>query len=202
MVDGIRTTGPTGDGTARRADAPGSSTPPTDRRPDDDQPEPEGGKSGKTAGAGDKLRREDERSPRQGVRSGREVVDKLPRRVVVQGQRVKTRGRWIDGDGGEHDLISGQHEEEYGEAQRHAERLGRVRRGAKLSTAADVELKFAMKMRREGITRATIYLNNRPCVKDMSCTTLLPEFLPPGSELTIYGPDDYEKTFRGVPETP
>ncbi|WP_433020590.1 DddA-like double-stranded DNA deaminase toxin [Kribbella sp. CA-294648] len=202
MVSGIRTTEPTGRPTAERLQGPGGSTPPAERRRNDNKAEREADKPREDRAAGDGTSPEDERPPRQGGRSGREVVDRLPKRVVVQGQRVKTRGKWIDDNGGEHDLVSGQHEEEYEVAQRHAERLGRVRRGAKLSTAADVELKFAMRMRRDGITRATIYLNNRPCVKDMSCTTLLPEFLPPGSELTIYGPGDYEKTFRGVPETP
>jgi hypothetical protein len=97
--------------------------------------------------------------------------------------------------------MSGRHDPEYLDAQRHAEKLALVRDSHKLSTAADVELKFAMKMRRQGIRRARIVLNNRPCPGELGCDELLPRFLPPGSELTVYGRDGFEKIYHGETET-
>jgi hypothetical protein len=122
---------------------------------------------------------------------GQRIVQRLPTRTPGD----KTRGIWIDDAGNEHDLISGEHEADYQAAQRFAEKLGLVRGPHKLSTAADVELKFAMLMRREGIRHAEIILNNRPCEGRLGCNRLLKLFLPDGGSLTIHGPDGFKKTY-------
>ncbi|MGH3716270.1 MAG: DddA-like double-stranded DNA deaminase toxin [Micromonosporaceae bacterium] len=127
-------------------------------------------------------------------------LDKLPVRRRKRGEpSPKTRGLWIDDNGDEHPLISGTHEPEFRAAQQHAEQIGVVRRPYQLTTAADVELKFAMRMRAAGISRANIVINNKPCTGEMSCDTLLPLFLPPNAELTVHGPDSFKKTYRGRP---
>lgn len=125
-----------------------------------------------------------------------EVLKRLPKRDVGPGRSAKTRGFWRDGSGRDHLLVSGRHEEDYKAAQRHAEKLELVISPHLLSTAADVELKFAMRMRREGVTNARIVLNQKPCRGDLSCHTLLRRFLPPGSRLTVYAPD-FEYTYEG-----
>jgi nucleic acid/nucleotide deaminase of polymorphic system toxin len=129
-----------------------------------------------------------------------EILTRLPVRKATRSYSPKTRGIWMDDDGTEHDLISGRHDPEFEEAQRHAERLGLVDPPSILSTAADVELKFAMRMRRDGIRSARIVLNNRPCPGDLGCNKLLPSFLPPGSQLTVYGPSGFKHTYYGKTE--
>jgi hypothetical protein len=89
-------------------------------------------------------------------------LQKLSERIVTRGGSPKTRGIWVDDHGNEHDVVSGRHDPEHLDAQRHAEKLDLVPDPHKPSTAADVELKFAMRMRRESIRRARIILNNRP----------------------------------------
>ncbi|MGH3736449.1 MAG: DddA-like double-stranded DNA deaminase toxin [Micromonosporaceae bacterium] len=121
----------------------------------------------------------------------------LPKRVFGPGQSAKTRGLWVDSSGQKRSLMSGEHEPEFREAQAHAERLGLVREPYKLATAADIELKFAMRMQREGITHARIVLNNRPCPGRLGCDELLPKFLEAGSTLTVHGPDGFKKTYKG-----
>ncbi|MFF1818293.1 DddA-like double-stranded DNA deaminase toxin [Kribbella sp. NPDC058245] len=131
-----------------------------------------------------------------------ELLKLLPKREVGPGRRAKTRGVWRDDSGKDHQLVSGQHEEDYQAAQRFAERLGLVTSPNLLSTAADVELKFAMRMRREGIMDVRIVLNNEPCTGRLSCQALLKRFLPAGSRLTVYAPDfDFEETYEGEAET-
>jgi hypothetical protein len=69
-----------------------------------------------------------------------------------------------------------------------------------MTTAADVELKFAMRMHREGIRHAEIILNNRPCEGPLSCDELLGRFLPDGASLTVYGPDNFKRTYPKKPQ--
>lgn len=86
------------------------------------------------------------------------------------------------------------------DAVQHAHRLGIVNEPYRLGTAADVELKFAMRMRREGIMRATIVINHVPCKGRFGCTELLPEFLPPGAQLTVHGADGFSAIYQGRDE--
>lgn len=117
--------------------------------------------------------------------------------VRRRGHSPKTHGVWLKDDGIQVPLISGRNEEDYEDVRRRADELGLVRLPAVMSTAADVELKFAAKMRREGIQKATIVINNVPCQGPRSCDTLLPLFLPPGAELVIYGTDGFKKAYVG-----
>ena len=55
------------------------------------------------------------------------------------------------------------------------------------TTVADVEVKLAVHMRNEGITNATVVVNNEVCKGPFGCDTLLPKILPEGSRLTVYG---------------
>ena len=121
---------------------------------------------------------------------------------MIPNHRQKTEGAWQDDDGTIHKLISGRHEPDFDAALAHTKKLGLIPEHSTLATAADVELKFAMKMRREGITKAVIAINTGPCPGRLGCDQLLKRFLPPGSELVIHGPDNFEKTYRGEPETP
>jgi hypothetical protein len=192
MVSGVRTVEPSGGSTGGRPLGPGGSTWPAERRRDDKGDEPEASKADKTAEAGDETSPEDgPRLPRITDEEVRRIFERLPIRKPGE----KTRGVWRDSEGTDHDLISGQHEDDFHTAQRHAEKLGLVRAPHKLSTAADVELKFAMRMRREGIRHAEIVLNNRPCGGRLGCDRLLKLFLPPDASLTIHAPNGFKKTY-------
>jgi hypothetical protein len=52
-------------------------------------------------------------------------------------------------------------------------------------------------MRRHGITRAAIVINTDVCQGPIGCDTILPRLLAASSALTVYGPDDFEKTYYG-----
>jgi hypothetical protein len=138
----------------------------------------------------------------------RGLLLRLPVQRQARGHRQKTEGLWQDDEGNLHKLISGQHEPEWEAARDHAWKLGIVPKNGLLSTAADVELKFAMKMRREGILKAVIVLNKEPCrgVPDengegaIGCHDLLDRFLPPGAELVIHAPNNFQYTYRGKSE--
>ncbi|HEY0695067.1 MAG TPA: hypothetical protein VGD71_39280, partial [Kribbella sp.] len=148
MVSGVRTAEPAGGSTTPRPDASGGSPPPAERRQDNERAEPEAKKRGKTAEDRDETSPEDV-SPTS--KMSEDDVRRIFERLPVRKPGEKTRGIWRDSEGTEHDLVSGRHEDDFHAAQRHAERLGLVRAPSGLSTAADVELKFAMRMRREVI---------------------------------------------------
>ncbi|MGW0432339.1 DddA-like double-stranded DNA deaminase toxin [Micromonospora sp. NPDC003197] len=71
-----------------------------------------------------------------------------------------------------------------------------VRDGNVLSSAADVELKFAMRMREDKIQEAKIVIDRRPCAGVLGCDELLSRFLPPDAVLTVYWPEG-NRTYRG-----
>lgn len=206
MVEGIRT-GPAGHGTARRPDAPGGSTPPAQRRPDD-QIEPEADRPDKTAEAGDEVRPED--GPSTSGTSDEEawrLFEKLPARDESKPVRQKTRAIWRDHDGTEQPLISGQRasdgegDDPYYQQIKAFMRQRRIgRQDGEPMVASHVESKFAMFMRERGLRRATIAVNKLPCTGDLSCDELLPQFLPPGGTLTIFGPAGFKKAYRGLDE--
>ncbi|MFI7059852.1 DddA-like double-stranded DNA deaminase toxin [Kribbella sp. NPDC050124] len=186
MVSGVRTAEPSDGSTGERPLGRGGNTRRAERRQDD---KPEAGRPDKPAVAGDETSPPDELpAPRLSEDEVRRILDRLP----VRKPGDKTRGVWRDDDGIEHDLVSGRHEDDFDAAQRHAERLGIVRKPHGITTAADVELKFAMRMRREGIRHAEIILNNKPCEGQLSCDELLDRFLPDGASLTVYGPNNFK----------
>ncbi|MFD8497696.1 DddA-like double-stranded DNA deaminase toxin [Amycolatopsis sp. NPDC059657] len=66
-----------------------------------------------------------------------------------------------------------------------------------ITAAADVELKLAAEMRDNGITDATVVINNIPCTGKTSCDGLLSIVLPEGSTMTVHGPDGFKKVYKG-----
>lgn len=110
---------------------------------------------------------------------------------------AKTHGYWVDSAGIRHGLLSGKHEEWYHQANQHAAQLGLVPPGWSMSIASHVEVKFAMRMRQNRIRKATIVINKIPCPDRFGCHRNLAKFLPDGAELTVYGPDGFQHTYRG-----
>lgn len=68
--------------------------------------------------------------------------------------------------------------------------------GFDIVTRTHVEGHAAAAMRAEGVSEATLYINNPNICP--SCSTLLPRMLPPGSQLTVVTPSG-STTFVGVP---
>ena len=184
MVSGVRTSGPGSSPGSKRPDAAsGRPAPVVDRQEKDTNARP-----AKSDGGHRRL-------------TGGDLLSQLPVRRVTPNHRQKTEGAWQDDEGTIHKLISGRHEPDFEFALAHAKKLGLIPERGTLGTAADVELKFAMKMRREDIMKAVIAVNQRPCPGRLGCDQLLKRFLAPGAELVIHGPDSFEKTYRGEPET-
>ncbi|MDX8035783.1 DddA-like double-stranded DNA deaminase toxin [Lentzea sp. BCCO 10_0856] len=126
-----------------------------------------------------------ERPPQPG---SPEHVDQLRRDLpppVQPRSGRKTHGRWFtDADSLDtpaRELISG-HDEWWQAAEQHLLDMGIP--GTPV-TAADVEIKIAVHMARNGIQHATVVLNNTPCRGRFGCDTLLPVVLPEGSSLTV-----------------
>jgi hypothetical protein len=120
----------------------------------------------------------------------REVLERLPLRKPGD----KTLGIWIDASGDEHDLISGV-DEYTADVDRLMDELQiRIAPGAD-TLGSHVEVKFAMRMRREGLTDETIVINNRPCPGPYGCHRNLWKFLPDGARLTVYGPGNFKRTY-------
>ncbi|MFK4088393.1 DddA-like double-stranded DNA deaminase toxin [Kribbella sp. NPDC020789] len=197
MVSGIRTEEPTGS-------KPDGDVPPGDRP----QSGPKAIKSGKAPGSNEERSSEDK--PVQPGMTDEErlrLLNKLPVRGQKFGQREKTRGIWRDDDGAEYDLVSGRDDDSIGDENqdlyRQAEEFAIQHRLGKppgtLSITSHVEIKFAMLMWKRGLRDATIVINNPPCKGDASCDRWLDKFLPPGARLTIYGPDNFKKTYRKPP---
>ncbi len=68
--------------------------------------------------------------------------------------------------------------------------------GLDIVTRTHVEGHAAAVMRQQGLTEATVYINNPQICT--SCSKLLPRMLPPGSRLTVVLPDGTTVTFTGV----
>jgi hypothetical protein len=121
-----------------------------------------------------------------------DIMRRLPKRNPANSD--PTTGIFIDDDGKQIDFVSGRGDF----LERQGLDLCRARGWPAYDRTRHTELKFAVYMRLHGLNRATLYLNNLPCNRPgANCRNLLPQFLPPGAELVIYGPDDYEETFRG-----
>ncbi len=116
----------------------------------------------------------------------------------------KTHGRWyatgskdpgrpiVSGTGGadpdDPDDVTHQ------QAQEHLTALGY----RKLAIAAHVETKLAVRMARTGLDDVTVTINHVPCAGPLGCDKVLPNVLPAGSTLTVYGvtADGTPKTYR------
>ena len=68
--------------------------------------------------------------------------------------------------------------------------------GFDIVTRTHVEGHAAAAMRQQGLSEATVYINNPQICP--SCSRLLPRMLPPGSRLTVVLPDGTGVTFTGV----
>jgi hypothetical protein len=110
------------------------------------------------------------------------------------GQRPKTRGLWVDDDGQEHDLVSGE-TDLYEDLKKFLvdNKIGRT--DGQLMVMSHVEAKFAMFMRRTGRMHETIAVNKLPCKGQWGCEELLGRILPPGATLTVFGPDNFKETY-------
>jgi RHS repeat-associated protein len=71
---------------------------------------------------------------------------------------------------------------------------------------AHVEGHTAVTMRRENLTKATLYINRNPCEYGNGrggvngCERRLPDMLPPGAQLTVIGPTGKTQTYTGKPD--
>lgn len=65
--------------------------------------------------------------------------------------------------------------------------------------ASHVESKFAMFMRLHGRNHETIVVNQDPCRGRWGCEELIGRILPPGSSLTIFGPNNFKQTYPKPP---
>jgi hypothetical protein len=69
-----------------------------------------------------------------------------------------------------------------------------------------VEAHAAVVMRREGIQEATLYINRVPCPTNNplspGCFDNLPKMLPENARLRVIGPEDFDRTFTGLPDPP
>lgn len=116
-------------------------------------------------------------------------VDELRRSLpppVQPSERQKTHGEWVAGTGGDEvggRIVSGRDDMEAAAVQFFKDQGAR----RMPSTVADVEVKLAVHMQNQGITSATVAVNNEVCKGPYGCDTLLPKILPQGSALTVYG---------------
>jgi len=108
--------------------------------------------------------------------------------------RRRTHGRWIGPDGQVGSIVSGE-DEFYAESVKAFPALG-LRRGLP-RRASDVEMKLAAYMRNHGIRSATVVINNTPCAGPFGCDELVPVLLPEGCTLTVYGSNNFTRTYQG-----
>ncbi|MEV6413674.1 DddA-like double-stranded DNA deaminase toxin [Kribbella sp. NPDC051718] len=179
-VGGGRPAEPAGGSIPQSRSVPARRTPPEDRRQNGNPPKSE--MHGEVA---DRNGQPDAFEP-----VAREILERLPRREPTD----KTRGIWIDADGHEHELISGVDEYTTAVDQFMVEHRIRIAPGAD-TLGSHVEVKFALRMRREGLADATITINNKPCPGPYGCHRNLWRFLPDGARLTVYGPDNFKRTY-------
>ncbi|MFI5729872.1 DddA-like double-stranded DNA deaminase toxin [Kribbella sp. NPDC051587] len=126
-------------------------------------------------------------------------VQNIMRRLPQRNPRNSdpTTGIFIDNHGKQNDFVSGRGDF----LERKALDLCSEKGWPPYDRTSHTEIKFAMHMRLKGIKRATLYLNNEPCITPgFNCPKLLPRFLPPGSELVVYGPNGYRGIFKGRDE--
>lgn len=141
------------------------------------------------------------RPGRNRVESRDEQVARVRRELPAPVDRSRTAGKWIDHRGAEHELNSGEEDEWFEEAARFARDRRMIPPFGKPMLARHVEIKFAMRMRRYGLTRETIIIDRPPCGQvdpaPLTCHAKLKDFLPPGAELTIVDRGGNVFVYRG-----
>ncbi|HVK25177.1 MAG TPA: DddA-like double-stranded DNA deaminase toxin [Actinokineospora sp.] len=138
--------------------------------------------------------------------------DEVRRRLPPPVPGGRTVGAWIDDDGVEHELVSGNRDEWFAVAAAYARERGWVKGRAVLGLARHVEVKFAMRMRARDLQRrpgdppikATIVIDRPPCgvvvPGEWTCDGTLDDWLPPGATLTVIDRDGTRYTYRGTEE--
>lgn len=100
-------------------------------------------------------------------------------------------------------MVSGQSGADYERACERAWDSGIAPRPWTFDGASHVELKVASRMydtwkRTRDAQHETIVINNRPCdINPLDCEYVIDRFLPPGSTLTVHGPDGFRKIYHG-----
>jgi nucleic acid/nucleotide deaminase of polymorphic system toxin len=61
-----------------------------------------------------------------------------------------------------------------------------------------VEAHVATLMRKGDLKQAELWINNAPCSGVRGCDAMLPRMLPEGSELTVHGPGNVVKVYKGL----
>ncbi|WP_436499588.1 DddA-like double-stranded DNA deaminase toxin [Actinokineospora sp. HUAS TT18] len=141
-------------------------------------------------------------------RTGRATtLDEARRRLAPPLPGGRTVGAWIDKDGVEHELVSGNRDEWFTAAAQFARERGWAKGRAVLGLARHVEVKFAMRLRatwRPGQPppNETIVIDRPPCgvlaPGDWTCDATLDDWLPPGATLTVIDRDGHRYTYRGT----
>ncbi len=102
---------------------------------------------------------------------------------VVKGTRTRTHGSWFSAGEPPSSITSGTADGLYANTQAYLEEHGMGR----TVIGSHVETKLAVHMRQEDLRDVTVALNHRPCEGRFGCDTLLPQVLPEGATLTVYG---------------
>ncbi|MFC0628302.1 DddA-like double-stranded DNA deaminase toxin [Kribbella deserti] len=114
------------------------------------------------------------------------------RRLPVRKQKDRTTGIGMDEHGRPIEIVSG-----YDDLRRQMLDLCAEKGWPRYNRASHVEIKYALMMWRGGLKDGKLFINNQPCKgDDGTCDKILPAVLPPGSKLTIYGQDGFEKTYE------
>lgn len=130
-------------------------------------------------------------------------MDKL-RKSLTQGTRgTTTLGKWVDQKGVVHDLSSGKDDEWFDKVRQVSATFPPNQRAA-VRLARHLEVKFAVRMREQGLREETIVIDRPVCglgptdsTLPFTCDKLLPRFLPPGAQLTVVEHDGTRRTYRG-----
>jgi len=133
--------------------------------------------------------------PRISDDEARRLFGKLPVREKTGLSRPKTRGKWIDHNGTEEDLASGEHDEYFEKVNAFLRDNNLGPSKGEIMAPTHVETKFAMRMRLNGLTHEAIAVNKLPCEGKWGCETLLGYILPPGASLTVFGPAGFKRTY-------
>lgn len=106
--------------------------------------------------------------------------------------RSKTRAVLHTGDGRRIELVSGGDASTQQVRDHMWDHIGAIKRPATFGAESDVELKAAVILAeaKQHPQHANIVINNPrgPCLGDYGCDSLLPQYLPPGSTLTVHWP--------------
>ncbi|MFC6094956.1 DddA-like double-stranded DNA deaminase toxin [Saccharothrix lopnurensis] len=141
-------------------------------------------------------------APRPGPDTARRV-EALRRRLpppVRPGTGQKTHGQLVTGDGPAETVVSGTDTDT--QAVHDALRDQGYPLPGPPVVATHVEMKVAARMRREGITDATLVVNHIPRRLTWGGENLLGMVLPEGSRLTAHGTNGYHQTFTGGKRPP